>query len=182
MATINNLRLIRELYGATQEQVARVLSVNRMTVANWENGNSVASAANREKLSMYFGIGPEFIYDKALSEDAKKVILSAAKYSREVTDKDGDELSKEEVLSRAFESVTFSNALNQYIVAMKMMLATADQESITTLENALQIYEKMGNRLKLIVKLRYDESKDGTSLQELLRTVQQTEKKKALER
>ena len=178
MATINNLRLIRELYGATQEQVARALSVNRMTVANWENGNSVASAANREKLSMYFGIGPEFIYDK----DAKKVILSAAKYSREVTDKDGDELSKEEVLSRAFESVTFSNALNQYIVAMKMMLATADQESITTLENALQIYEKMGNRLKLIVKLRYDESKDGTSLQELLRTVQQTEIKKALER
>ena len=77
MATINNLRLIRELYGATQEQVARALSVNRMTVANWENGNSVASAANREKLSMYFGIGPEFIYDKALSEDAKKVILSA---------------------------------------------------------------------------------------------------------
>jgi len=65
---------------------------------------------------------------------------------------------------------------------MKMMLATADQESITTLENALQIYEKMGNRLKLIVKLRYDESKDGTSLQELLRTVQQTEIKKALER
>ena len=175
MATINNLRLIRELYGATQEQVARALSVNRMTVANWENGNSVASAANREKLSM-------FIYDKALSEDAKKVILSAAKYSREVTDKDGDELSKEEVLSKAFESVTFSNALNQYIVAMKMMLATADQESITTLENALQIYEKMGNRLKLIVKLRYDESKDGTSLQELLRTVQQTEIKKALER
>lgn len=78
--------------------------------------------------------------------------------------------------------MTFSNALNQYIVAMKMMLATADQESITTLENALQIYEKMGNRLKLIVKLRYDESKDGTSLQELLRTVQQTEIKKALER
>ena len=77
--------------------------------------------------------------------------------------------------------MTFSNALNQYIVAMKMMLATADQESITTLENALQIYEKMGNRLKLIVKLRYDESKDGTSLQELLRTVQQTEIKKALE-
>lgn len=74
--------------------------------------------------------------------------------------------------------MTFSNALNQYIVAMKMMLATADQESITTLENALQIYEKMGNRLKLIVKLRYDESKDGTSLQELLRTVQQTEIKK----
>lgn len=78
--------------------------------------------------------------------------------------------------------IYFFLSVTGYIVAMKMMLATADQESITTLENALQIYEKIGNRLKLIVKLRYDESKDGTSLQELLRTVQQTEIKKALER
>ena len=60
-----------------------------------------------KKLSMYFGIGPEFIYDKALSEDAKKGDFVCGEYSREVTDKDGDELSKEEVLSRAFESVTF---------------------------------------------------------------------------
>lgn len=182
MDTINNLRLIRELYGATQEQVAKALSVNRMTVANWENGNSTASAANQEKLSMYFGIGPEFIYDKPLSDDAKKVILSAAEHSQKVVDENEKQLSKEEVLSKVFDSVSFSDALNQYIVAMKMMLATADQESIATLENALQIYEKMGNRLKLMVELRHDESKDGATLQELLQTVQQAEKEKALKK
>ena len=49
---INNLKQIREIYGATQEQIARALSVNRVTVANWENGSTTASSANREKMSM----------------------------------------------------------------------------------------------------------------------------------
>ena len=40
MASINNLKQIREIYGATQEQIARALSVNRVTVANWENGTT----------------------------------------------------------------------------------------------------------------------------------------------
>lgn len=60
MAEINNLRQIREIYGATQEQVAKAIAVNRVTVANWEAGNSIASSANREKLSLYYGIGPEY--------------------------------------------------------------------------------------------------------------------------
>ena len=55
MAEINNLRQIREIYGATQEQVAKAIAVNRVTVANWEAGNSIASSANREKLSLYYG-------------------------------------------------------------------------------------------------------------------------------
>ena len=43
MAEINNLRQIREIYGATQEQVAKAIAVNRVTVANWEAGNSVSA-------------------------------------------------------------------------------------------------------------------------------------------
>ena len=74
MAEINNLRQIREIYGATQEQVAKAIAVNRVTVANWEAGNSIASSANREKLSLYYGIGPEYFYEKPLDEDAKKIV------------------------------------------------------------------------------------------------------------
>ena len=59
---MNNLKIIRELYGATQEQVAKAINVNRVTVANWENGTSVASSSNQEKLSFYYGIGSEFFY------------------------------------------------------------------------------------------------------------------------
>ena len=40
---MNNLKLIREIYGATQEQIAEAIGVNRVTVANWEIGASVAS-------------------------------------------------------------------------------------------------------------------------------------------
>ena len=69
MKKYNNLKQIREIYGATQEQIAEAISVNRVTVANWEAGNSVASGSNREKLSIYYGIGPEFFYDKELTED-----------------------------------------------------------------------------------------------------------------
>ena len=62
---MNNLKKIREIYGATQEHVANAVGVNRVTIANWENGSSLASATNREKLSIFYGIGPEFFYDKA---------------------------------------------------------------------------------------------------------------------
>ena len=74
MKKYNNLKQIREIYGATQEQIAEAISVNRVTVANWESGNSVASGSNREKLSIYYGIGPEFFYDKELTEDAKEYL------------------------------------------------------------------------------------------------------------
>ena len=62
---MNNLKQIRELYGATQEQISSAINVNRVTVANWESGNSVASSSNQEKLSIYYGIGPEYFYEKS---------------------------------------------------------------------------------------------------------------------
>ena len=73
---MNNLKQIRELYGATQEQIAQAINVNRVTVANWENGTSVASSSNQEKLSIYYGIGPEYFYEKELDEVAKKIVTS----------------------------------------------------------------------------------------------------------
>ena len=39
--TMNNLKKIREIYGATQEHVANALGVNRVTIANWENNKLV---------------------------------------------------------------------------------------------------------------------------------------------
>ena len=95
MAEINNLRQIREIYGATQEQVAKAIAVNRVTVANWEAGNSIASSANREKLSLYYGIGPEYFYEKPLDEDAKKIVKESAD-AAESGNAEGEHLSKEE--------------------------------------------------------------------------------------
>ena len=44
---MNNLKEICELYGSTQKAVASAINVNRVTVANWENGNSTASSSNQ---------------------------------------------------------------------------------------------------------------------------------------
>ena len=39
---MNNIKIIREIYGATQEQVAQAIGVNRVTVSNWEVGTVIA--------------------------------------------------------------------------------------------------------------------------------------------
>lgn len=172
MAEINNLRQIREIYGATQEQVAKAIAVNRVTVANWEAGNSFASSANREKLSMYYGIGPEYFYDKLLDEDAKAVIKNSAGVA-EAEDENGAKHSKEEVFGKLFESLTFSQALSTYTLATKMMMATADQGSLDKLKIAYQINQKIGRRLEMMIQLREEENREGTSLHELLKEVQE---------
>ena len=174
MAEINNLRQIREIYGATQEQVAKAIAVNRVTVANWEAGNSIASSANREKLSLYYGIGPEYFYEKPLDEDAKKIVKESAD-AAESGNAEGEHLSKEEAFGKLFESLTFSQALSTYTLATKMMMATADQGKLDKLKTAYQINQKIGRRLEMMIQLREEEDEEGESLHELLKEVETTD-------
>lgn len=174
MAEINNLRQIREIYGATQEQVAKAIAVNRVTVANWEAGNSIASSANREKLSLYYGIGPEYFYEKPLDEDAKKIVKESAD-AAESGNAEGENLSKEEAFGKLFESLTFSQALSTYTLATKMMMATADQGKLDKLKTAYQINQKIGRRLEMMIQLREEEDEEGESLHELLKEVETTD-------
>ena len=166
---MNNLKLIRELYGATQEQVATAINVNRVTVANWENDNSVASNSNQEKLSLYYGIGPEFFYKKDLSDDARQLIIDTSAKARRIVEASEGTRNKENDFHKAFESITFKEAMQQYMFSMKLLLATADQGEIDKLETALLINEKMGSRLESVIALRKDEMNNGEpSLKELL--------------
>ena len=98
----NNLKEIRELYGATQEQVATAINVNRVTVANWEIGNSIASSSNQEKLSLYYGIGPEYFYKKELNDVARQLISEASAKAREVLERTGGKRVKENDFNKAF--------------------------------------------------------------------------------
>ena len=76
---MNNLKRIREIYGATQEQIAKAIGVNRVTLANWEIGTTTVSKTNQEKLSIFYGIGPEFFYEKELDAIAETLIIGTAK-------------------------------------------------------------------------------------------------------
>lgn len=68
-----------------------------------------------------------------------------------------------------FDEMTFSEAMSQYMFAMKMLLATADTADLQQLETARLINEKMGMRLNAMLDLRKQEQKDGVqSLFDLL--------------
>lgn len=34
---MNNLRIIREIYGITQNEIAKAININRTTISTWEN-------------------------------------------------------------------------------------------------------------------------------------------------
>ena len=161
MNSINNLKQIREIYGATQEQIARALSVNRVTVANWENGSTTASSANREKMSMYYGIGPEYFYEQELTEQVKKMIRQTAEKEQVVVSNSDGKKNKQEDFHMMFEAVSFDRVMRDYMMFTKILLAKADDADIDTLRTALTINQKMGKRLAAIVSLREEEESNG---------------------
>ena len=166
---MNNLKLIREIYGATQEQIAEAIGVNRVTVANWESGTSTTSSSNRERMSIYYGIGPEYFYDKEIDENIKNMLQESAARAREVASKYGGKRSKEADYNKLFSSTSFAEAMKRYMFAMKMMLATADEGELDKLETAFLINQKMGERLKALIDIRKKEKSEGVpSLKELL--------------
>lgn len=173
---MNNLKEIRELYGATQEQVASAINVNRVTVVNWESGSSIASSSNQEKLSLYYGVGPDYFYEKELDEAARRLIVETGAKAKEIEKKSGGRQSKEEDFRRAFETITFPIAMRNYMFSMKMLLATADSGELEKLKTASLINKKMGARLDAIIKLREEEDNtDEPSLFDLLEQVQSDE-------
>ncbi|MCR4718987.1 MAG: helix-turn-helix domain-containing protein [Firmicutes bacterium] len=177
---MNNLKKIREIYGATQEHVANALGVNRVTIANWENSSSIASETNREKLSIFYGIGPEFFYEKDLDAIAESLIIGTAKKEKTVTEKSGGTRNKAEDLNRLFSKTSFDDAIRKYMFAMKLLLATADNGELEELERAQLINTKMDERLKAIIDVRKEEEKKKNSsneptLQELLNSFSEIE-------
>ena len=170
--SVNNLKQIREIYGATQEHIACALSVNRVTVANWESGATTASSANQEKLSMYYGIGPEFLYEQELTEQVKQMIRNTASTEKSVVDHSGGKRNKQEDFHTMFENLSFGQIMQDYMLAMKMLLAKADDGDLDKLKTALTINQKMGHRLEAIIYLREQEEKNGDpSLSALLQEI-----------
>jgi transcriptional regulator with XRE-family HTH domain len=158
---INNLKQIREIYGATQEQIARALSVNRVTVANWENGSTMASSANREKMSMYYGIGPEYFYEQELTDQVKQMIRQTAEKEQDIVSQSNGKENKPEDFHEMFEAVSFDEVMRDYMMFTKLLLAKADDADLDTLRTALTINIKMGKRLAAIVSVREEEEENG---------------------
>ena len=141
-----------------------------MTVANWEIDASVASSSNRERLSIYYGIGPEYFYEKEINDEVKKMLQDTAAKAVDIVKKSNGQRNKEQEFHNMFESLSFVEAMNKYMFSMKLMLATAEKGDIDKLKTAVLINQKMGTRLQAIIDLRESEQSNGEpSLEELLK-------------
>lgn len=167
---MNNLKNIREIYGITQDEIAKAINVNRATISNWENQeDKKASSANLEKLSLFYGIGPEFFYNKSLNDTVRNMLVQNSNRQKKIEHASNGEHAKADDFSNLFSTMTFDKAIRKYMTATKLLLATADEGSLDKLETALKINEKMGARLESIVNIRKSENANNEeSLSDLI--------------
>ena len=160
MANYNNMKKIREIYGATQEKIAKVAGVNRSTVSQWETGALRASSSKLEKLSIFYGIGPECFYELPNIDDIRRnMLIESAKKEKEVREISDNKRNKVDEFSRMLQSLTFNEARARFMFAMKLLLSTADDGKLCDLELAYEINQKMAKRLEAIINIRKDEEK-----------------------
>lgn len=167
---MNNLKYIREIYGITQEEIARAINVNRATISNWEQqDNKRASNSSLEKLSLFYGIGPEYFYDVEISEEVRNMLIKNSKRQQKIEQESNGEHTKANDFSKMFSSLTFNDAVEHYMTSTKLLLATADDGPLEKLETALIINKKMGARLESIVNIRKQEiANNEQSMSDLL--------------
>ena len=160
MKEYNNMKRIREIYGATQEEIAKVAGVNRSTVAQWESGAITASNTKLEKLSLFYGLGPECFYDiPEIDEQRRNMLVDSARKAREIEIASENRRNKADEFNQLLESISFIEARNRFMFSMKLLLATADDGELEDLKVAHQITKKMEKRLDAFIRIREEEEK-----------------------
>lgn len=155
---MNNLKSIREIYGITQDEIATAINVNRATISTWENSEEKrASNANLEKLSLFYGIGPEYFYEQILDDTARGMLIDNARRQRELESQKDTRHNKAEEFHQLLSHISFDEAIRDYMMAMKIFLTTLDEGSLDKLETALKINQKMGKRLETEIELKKKE-------------------------
>lgn len=162
---MNNLKIIREIYGATQSEIAKALGVNRVTIAKWENDlENKVSPSILEKMSLFFGIGPECFYDVELDGERKQMLINTSRKAKEIDEV--NHTKKGDKFKEIFSNTSFDEAISRYMFAMKVLLALSDDGKLEDLKIVHQINEKMNARLDAIIKVR--EKDTGESISELV--------------
>ena len=108
-----------------------------------KDGTSAISSANREKLSLYYGIGPEYFYEKELDNIVKQMIRDSAEKARRIVSESNGKRNKEDDFSKSFDSISFADAMNRYMLSMKLLLAVSEKGELDKLETALLINKKI---------------------------------------
>lgn len=160
MNDYNNMKKIREIYGATQEEIAKIAGVNRSTVSQWETGALKASNSKLEKLSIFYGIGPECFYELPdIDNIRREMLIDSARREKEIKEASENKRNKADEFARMLESLSFNEARSKFMISMKLLLSTADDGKLDDLELAYEINQKMAKRLKAIIDIRREEEK-----------------------
>lgn len=151
---MNNLKQIRELFGFTQDEVANALEVTRVAVSRWENDNEPKiSNTNMEKLSLLYGVGPEYIIGDPLSEEVKHIIRNKGNRIRETEAKDSNNVKYYDVIKN-ITNIDKKELMVQYMVSTKLLLVKSEELSLEELEDIIQVNKKLGHRLENIYELK----------------------------
>jgi transcriptional regulator with XRE-family HTH domain len=170
-----NLKIMRRVYGATQDEVAELIGVSRVSISNWENGvGGMISKVNLRRLSELYGLGIDYFFNRELDEEAKLTILRKKNHDLlppeerqkfipvqappapavavvEPTTRPDDQFQT------LFKKYTFQDAVDNYMCAMKLVIALSVDCSLEELELANRIITQMGRRLQSALDSRKDE-------------------------
>ena len=162
---MNNLKEIRELFGATQEDVAKLLQVSRVTISKAENDAGYKlSDAQKEKLSLFFYIGPEFFYDKKLSDSARQRIIESSRKAKERSKNSND--SHHDIINRLLD-IPSTRVMLDYMLDVKILLAKSEDLTTEQLEDIVEVNKKLGIRLEALLEAKKS-TKDTMSLNQSL--------------
>ena len=97
------------------------------------------------------------------------MLIKTSKHQKELENTRQNDATKADDFHNLFSSITFDKAIQDYMVATKLLLATADNGSLDKLETALKINQKMGLRLENVVNIRKTENANNEeSLSDLI--------------
>ena len=87
-----NLVMLRNLKGLTQEQVAEVVEISRQSYAKWEQGETVPDIEKCDRLASFYGIQLDALmhYDEKGSATGRKVFMGNDKAGQSRTDRNSE--------------------------------------------------------------------------------------------
>ena len=147
---VNNLKLLRNLYGITQQQFALMLKMNRASICDWENSQKRMSEASLYKVSAFFDIDPEYIYEKELTQDIKNKVVKAGK--RQHYNK---------------ETMETTDVISLFIAAVSNLLSKIESIEVKQLEILYMIIKVIERKMVNVLESR-DERESERALFELL--------------
>ncbi len=154
---MNNLKIIRKLYGATQDEVALSIGVSRVTIAKWEGEFSSPTDAHLKKMAVFYGIDAPYFFELPIDDETRRTLKENGQTAREERRRDGRKRRDIDDLAVLMAPVTFDDAMGQYQLALKLLTAHAVEGTIGDLRTICELHDRMGNVLHNMLEQRLAE-------------------------